>query len=481
MTIQPTDIPVPSTTTERPSLSTDTSTPQEPHAGYRDVLGNRSFLALWIGQVFSQLADRVVFVVFVAMIVHYFGPEERYSSLLYVAFTIPAILLTALAGVFVDRWPRRAVLVITNILRAAFVALLPMAANSGLLAIYGLAFLLSTTTQFFVPAEAATIPTLMPKNQLMIANSLFTTTMIGSVVFGFALGDPLISIFTLQQVHWAIVVLFLIAAACLMMVNVPPVCAIEPDNPVKPEDRTVFNQFHMFIDEMKIGFQAIWDDRRLLHAILKLALLFSSVVALCILFISFAKAYLYNDPQVAAQKFAYIITFSGLGMVLGAFIVGRFLRNVRQSRLVYSGFFVMGTMLGLLAAMGLVPRDTVFMTFPSWQMAGVYFDALTVTIRMALTYGLSASLGVGGAFVAIPLQARIHELLPDNERGKILGVQFTVLSTCSTLPVLIAGFGAEHFGVQSMLLLIALPTLCLGIAGLALHGWRNHRGFASNW
>jgi MFS family permease len=469
---------LPNDTLERSSAMPPT-TPV--HQGYRAVFRNRNFMALWSGQVLSQIADRVVFVVFVAMIVHQFGPEERYSSLLYVAFTIPAILLTALAGVFVDRWPRRAVLVTTNLIRGALLAFLPLAAHTGLLAIYGLAFLLSTATQFFVPAEAATIPTVVEKSQLMTANSLFTTTMIGSVVFGFALGDPMINIFSLHQVHWAIVVLFFMAAGCLALVKVPPACVIDPQHHSVPGGLTVPSQLHLLMDEMKIGVKAIWKDHRILYAILKLALLFSTVVALCILFISFAKAFLYTNPLVAAQKFAYIITYSGLGMVLGAFVVGRFCRNARRSRLVYGGFVLMGLMLGLLSWMGQVPRESVVMTLPAWQAMGLYIDAITITARMALTYSLAAMLGFGGALVAVPLQARIHELLPEDKRGKILGVQFTVLSTCSTLPVLVAGFGAEHFGVQTMLLLISIPTLLLGVAGWALHGWRHRIGLAPDW
>ena len=89
--------------------------------GFKSVLSNKNFLALWIGQIFSQLADRIIFVVFIALIVQHYGADDKYNSYLYVAFTIPAILLTAIAGVFVDRWPRRATLVTTNLLRALFV------------------------------------------------------------------------------------------------------------------------------------------------------------------------------------------------------------------------------------------------------------------------------------------------------------------------------------------------------------------------
>jgi MFS family permease len=100
-----------------------------PGQGYRAIMKNGNFMALWIGQIFSQVADRIIFVVFISLIVRHFGPGDRYSSFLYIAFTIPAVLLTAIAGVFVDRWPRRAVLVITNLMRALLVALIPWAAE----------------------------------------------------------------------------------------------------------------------------------------------------------------------------------------------------------------------------------------------------------------------------------------------------------------------------------------------------------------
>src|SRR3989339_1045302 len=84
--------------------------------GYRAVLKNKDFLALWIAQIFSQLADRVIFVVFVAVIANKFvSTSTAPQSFLYVAFTIPAVLLTAVAGVFIDKWNKKHILIVTNI------------------------------------------------------------------------------------------------------------------------------------------------------------------------------------------------------------------------------------------------------------------------------------------------------------------------------------------------------------------------------
>ncbi|MDX2084027.1 MAG: MFS transporter [Candidatus Melainabacteria bacterium] len=465
---------------QSPSVIHSSALPPEAR-GYRAVLQNRSFITLWLGQIFSQVADRIVFVVFVSLIVFHYGVSDRYTSFLYIAFTIPAILLTAIAGVYVDRWPRRAVLVSTNVARGVLVALTPWAAEGHLWALYLLAFLLSAATQFFVPAEAATIPAIVPKHQLTSANSLFTTTMMASVIFGFALGDPLINVFSLKQVHWAIVGLFFLSALMLSRLVVPPRLRLTT------EDVSGYGETHQqmaappnvrqslraLLEDLKDGISYIQQNGLIWRAIWKLSLLFSAVVAMCILFVSFAKAYLYADAAVAARKFAYIIAVSGVGMALGAVLVSKPLHAVPRGFLVYGGYLLLGLSLAFLCLVEQVsPRvEGLLFGFPAMHVGPMFLESFSFTVRMGYTYGLSFLMGLSAAAVAIPLQVTLHELIPEDKRGKVLGVQFTMLSTCSTLPVLVAGLGAEFLGVKLMLLAMAMPFLLLGSVGL-YQRWR---------
>jgi MFS family permease len=86
------------------------------YEGLWPVLRNRNFVALWSGQVFSQLADKVYLVLMIAIIGSQFdAPDQSISgwvSAVMVAFTIPAVLFGSLAGVYVDRWSKQAVLVL---------------------------------------------------------------------------------------------------------------------------------------------------------------------------------------------------------------------------------------------------------------------------------------------------------------------------------------------------------------------------------
>jgi MFS family permease len=471
--------------------------PPPPQPIWRNV----SFMGLWCSQVLSQLADRIIFVVFISFITTYYGAAESFTSYLYVAFTIPAILLTAVAGVFVDRWPRRTTLLMTNILRALLVLLIPFMAKAGLVSIYGLAFLLSCVTQFFVPAESATIPCIVPKSQLLEANSMFTTTMMASIIFGFALGDPLIEGLGLKGVHWALFGLFTLATISLLFVEGPPytTCPSPPseewrnsitlmENPTledafEPTEveapKTLAQATQAFINELKEGIHYLKETPVVWRAMLKLALLFSAVVALSILAISYAKAFLYEDATLAARKFAFIITMAGVGMSIGAGLVSTVLKRVWPTLLIYAGMLII--FLGLLC-MVLVPtvfrsQQAMAYAIPAWQWMNLGMGEVAVTQRMLATYVASLITGVGSAFLAIPVQAFLHSRIPEEIRGKVLGVQFTLLSTSSTLPALLAGLGTEWLGVRVMMLALALPFAIWGSRGLYGCLVKGHRKF----
>ncbi|OGH98094.1 MAG: hypothetical protein A2287_06335 [Candidatus Melainabacteria bacterium RIFOXYA12_FULL_32_12] len=432
-----------------------TNSPFNKSEGYRAILKNKDFLSLWLGQVFSQLADRIIFVVFVAVIASSFGVSTTLQSYLYIAFTIPAILLTAIAGVFIDRWDKKYTLIATNILRAILIALLPVFSNT-LFGIYVLAFLVSSVTQFFVPAEASTIPALVKKYQLLAANSLFTTTMMGSLIFGFILGDPLINIFGLNSVHWGISGLFIISAIFLSLMKHKRI-------EVESVSRKTFKDF---LNELKQGFIYIKNNPIVLQAMLKLATLFSIIVMLSILTISISQEKLYPDnPALGAQKFAYIIAFSGVGMVIGSFIVGKFLRNIGKYLLIFAGFTLIGINLILLSAVGLIPNQ-FHIIIPGYDFAQVHLAPFLLTYRMIFTYVVAAFIGLGASFIAIPVQTILHSSVAEDMRGKVFGVQFTMLSTSSTLPVLFAAFGADMIGVTNMLVIIGVPLIFLGLYGL---------------
>ncbi|HET7473755.1 MAG TPA: MFS transporter, partial [Candidatus Limnocylindrales bacterium] len=155
-----------------------------------DVFRNRPFLLLWIAQAATQIGGNMVIFGLTVIISESTGSTTAVSALI-LTFLLPAVLFSALAGVFVDRMDRRLVLILTNILRGlAFVAIFLAGNHLGL--IYLLNITVSTITVFFAPAEAAMIPILVPKKQLLSANGIFTLTLNAAFALGFTLVGPLI-------------------------------------------------------------------------------------------------------------------------------------------------------------------------------------------------------------------------------------------------------------------------------------------------
>ncbi len=430
--------------------------------GYSAILKNKNFLFLWLGQVFSQLGDRVTFVVFVAVIASSFSASTSLQSYLYVAFTIPAVLLTAVAGVFVDRWNKKYTLIATNVLRALLLIFLPVL-DKTLFGIYALAFMVSSVTQFFVPAEASSIPMLVQKKHLLSANSLFTTTMMGSLIFGFVLGDPLINICGLKHVHFAVSGLFIISAVVLLFINYK-------NNNV---ENLHHKNFKEFFDEFKQGFVYVKNKPIVLNAIIKLAILFSLIIMLSILAISISQQLLYPDnTALGAQKFVYIVAASGIGMIIGAFCVGKFWRKKSKYKLIFSGFTLVGINLALLTLIGQINPDLHF-KIPNYNIFGIYLESFNLTYRMIYSYVVALFIGFGCSLIAIPVQTILHSSVSENVRGKVFGVQFTVISTSSTLPAIIAAVGADSIGLVNMLIILSLPITLFGFWGLSKKLIRN--------
>ncbi|PIQ26005.1 arabinose efflux permease [bacterium (Candidatus Blackallbacteria) CG17_big_fil_post_rev_8_21_14_2_50_48_46] len=391
-----------------------------PRSSFRAVWRNQSFMRLWLGQVFSQLADKVILVYLIVLLVATGNTANSDISRLTLVFTIPAVLFGSLAGVFVDRWNKKWLMIISNALRGVFVLALPLAlffGDKGFLWIYAMTFLISTVTQFFAPAEIAMIPTLIERHNLLAANSLFTTTMLASVVIGFGVGDPILRMVGDHYGHLAIGGMYFVSAIFLVMVHP----RFQPQEQKKSSSSV--------IQEMKEGFQFILKDQAILFSLLRLILLFSAFAALTILVIGFVEDVL----RLEKRYFGYLLAVSGLGMGLGAGMVGRFGSAIGKERLIFTGFLSMGSVLTLLSNIHILSGALGFSS-KAGRASGL---EIAIALLLALLLGLTA------AGIAVPLQTMLQEEIPEGMRGKVFGVQNMLINTALTLPMSLAGISAD--------------------------------------
>ncbi len=398
--------------------------------GFAGLLKNRSFLALWVGQILSQVADKVFFVFLIALLVSYQPPpgwQNSARSALMIAITLPAILFGSAAGIFVDRFDKKRILGGCNLLRGALILAIPLLPKEFVILIV-IGFLESTLTQFFAPAEQAAIPLLVPKQGLMSANALFTSTMMGSLIVGFAVGEPLLALSrSWGKFGQEILVGGLYLVAALVLYAMPLRERAEEPH---------FVPAHPWSD-FKAGLSYLKQNRLVSNAMLQLMILYSVFAALTILAIN-----LVEEIGLEPTQFGFLLAAAGVGMVFGAGLLGQWGDRLRHKPLPLIGFLIIAASLSAF-------------TF-------------TTDLRIGLT--LSVLLGVGGAMVGVPMQTLIQQQTPESMRGKVFGFQNNIINIALSLPLAIAGPLTDALGLRVVLL-----GMSLIVSFVAIRAWQTTR------
>jgi len=416
--------------------------------GFLPVFKNRRFLVLWLGQIFSQLADKVYLVLMIAIIADRFQGENQsispWVSAIMIAFTIPAVLFGSLAGVYVDRWSKKAVLVSSNIWRGLLVLIIPfllllsginksfLDLPLGFWLLLIITFCVSTLTQFFAPAEQSTLPLIVKNNNLLAANSLYTTTMMALLIIGFAIGDPILIL--VDQIvkninhSWTfgkelmVGGSYLIAGLILLFLNTGE----------KEKNHKEIDHPHVLTDIWE-GIKYLGKNHKVRNALIQLVILFSVFAALAVLAVTMAD----RIPGMRAERFGILLASTGLGMGLGATAIGNWGQKIPRRHL-----SLWGSGGAALSLIGLAFFGTKLL----W--AALLFTAL---------------LGGFAALVGVPMQTTIQAETPEDMRGKVFGLQNNAVNIALSLPLALAGVAETFFGLRPVLCSLSVLVMIGGL------------------
>lgn len=411
--------------------------PTEPAAvnnGFGALLKNRGFMLLWIGQLVSQLADKVFFVLLIALLENYpplpgLAQNSMYSTLM-LAFTIPAILFGSAGGIFVDRLPKKLIMVGSDIVRGILTLCLPLLPREFVILLI-LTFAVSTVTQFFAPAEQAAIPLLVKRENLLAANALFTSTMMGALIVGFAIGEPILSLAKSlmgEKYGQEVVVggLYILSAAIMQ-----PIKFKEPK--LHREHQSSNHPWAEFTESLRY----LKKNRLILNAMLQLTTLYCVFAALTVLTIRLAEEFGLKEKQ-----FGFFLAAAGVGMVFGAAILGHWGDKFHHKPLPLIGFLMIALVLGVF----------------------------TFTHSLLLALGLCAFLGVGAALIGVPMQTLIQQQTPPTMHGKVFGFQNHAVNIALALPLAITGPLTDVLGLRFVLVAMSIVVVVVGI-----WAWKNTR------
>ena len=424
--------------------------------GFFPVLKNRNFLTLWSGQVFSQLADKVYLVLMIALIASRYQSDGQsisgWVSSIMIASTIPAVLFGSIAGVFVDRWSKKTVLVLTNLLRGGLVFALPpllwlskgwsplAGLPVGFCVLLGITFLVSTLTQFFAPAEQSALPLVVERRHLLSANSLYTTTMMASVIIGFAVGEPLLALADTLISHFGLTAIglgkelvvasgYTIAGVILLLLKTGE--KSRATTAAVGDVESAAETPHVWQD-IRDGLRFLAKQGRVRSALIQLVILFSVFAALAVLSVRLAEV----TPEIKSSQFGFLLAMGGVGMAIGATLIGQFGQRFPHAQLSLVGSLGMATSL-----MGI---------------------ALSVT-RLVPTLLLIMALGGFAAIVGVPMQTAIQEETPEAMRGKVFGLQNNAINIALSLPLALAGVAETFFGLRVVFLALAVLVVAGGV------------------
>ena len=425
-------------------------------SGYTAVLRNRNFLALWLAQVISNTALNGSFFVQLILIEDVTGSSAHLGAVI-LSFSLPAVLLSAFAGMIVDRVSKKTILIWSNALRvvtgaalAILAALLP--GNKWiealfLIAIYILVFVTSAIGQFFAPAEGSTIPLLVRSENLLSANSLFSLTFIASQILGMIILAPL-SVKALGIVGslWAATAMYVVATICVAL--------IPRDQPNRGEAINGVSAAHRAWNEIREGWHFAITHRAIFVALLQLALTNTLTLVMAELVPGFARRVLGLQPEDAI----YVFWPAGVGMLLASILIGRFGYRISREMLAVVG--MIGVAIGLtgLAWAGsgsMIFGQPLFVRFPE-----LYLTTSAFVMFFALIIGMTM------AAINIPAQTIVQERSNDAVRGRVLAVQFSVANLVSILPMLFIGNLADIFGIPRVIIFVAAFVALLAFVNL---------------
>ncbi|MDQ3128986.1 MAG: MFS transporter [Chloroflexota bacterium] len=425
-----------------------------------DVFRNRSFLLLWLAQAATQIGGNMVIFGLTVIIAKSTGSTSAVSALI-LTFLLPAVLFSALAGVFVDRLDRRLVLILTNVLRGfAFIAMFFV--GDHLLFIYLLNIIVSTITVFFAPAEAAMIPILVPRKQLLAANGIFTLTLNAAFALGFTLVGPLIvKIAGAPALIVVVAILYFVAAGfCYTLPPGPPVKRADAPSGARGRAREAENAIGSVVIQLREGLGYIQAHREIRWSLIYLGIAASLVGVLGVLGPSFAEKTLGLSPE----DFVVVVLPLGVGIVMGILLLNAYGRLLPRRRVIEGGLIALG---GFLLAMALSGQISNFLGNTA-DRTGV--DLSLVTSLLSIVVGVAFFAGLAYAAVAIPAQTQLQEDLPEDVRGRVFGVLNMLVSVASFLPILVVGPIGDLLGPTLVLVVVGLLISASGVASIYLRG-----------
>ncbi len=391
---------------------------------YIKVATNKNFAKLWVSQATSQLTN---YILSFAILIKVFEMTESTLSvsLVIVVFGLATLFFGSLAGVYSDRFDRRWLLTVINLSQAASIGLYFILGGE-FWSLLVITFLYSSLNQFYIPAEAPSIPKLVKEDQILVANSYFAFTNSAALIIGFAAAGPISTSF--GQGAPFLIGTILLAIAGISTFLLP---SLKPDvahaNPYS---------FSRVWHEFKEGVEHFWNNSKLHYSLLSLI----GIQIVNGMLITIAPAFMQNAIGVNLDTGSILVIAPlGLGILFGALTLGIEERYFTKKELILIGFFGMGACLFALSFIN------------HFEQRYLYYVVLGFIT------------GFFNAHIFAPSHSMLQTNAHSQLRGRIYGALYVLLQIAATMPTVIIGLLADKFPITSIMTILGVILVTFGL------------------
>ena len=394
------------------------------------LLRRRDFALLWFGGLISIMGDWVLGVA-LPFFVYQVSGSTIATAVMVAAELFPRLLFGSIAGVFVDRWDRKKVMVIASLSQGLVILPLFLVHSAETLwIVYVVSFVQVTLAIFFGPAENALLPLLVPEDKLIQANSLNAMNNNFARLIGPPLGGGILALWGLTGVVLFDSVTFLIAALMIFSIAQSGRSA-----PASPDEKPEGTSWSRFWKEWAEGMDIVRKDR-------VVTVLFITVVMLNfggVMIDPLGAAYIVDVVKAGAEVFGMLVAVQAVGGIIGGLLAGKVGERMPLARLYGWAEIVLAVVMAIRYNIPEIP----------------------ILFVMTLLVGLPAALGVAA------LETLFQRNVPNTHLGRISGALNSTVGITSLFGVLgISGVLGEVLGIVPVLNIAAGITLLTGVVAL---------------
>ena len=371
----------------------------------KTILQHKPFRTLWLGQFVSVFGDFLALFGVVNLITFRWHGNPVQVTSVFIAYMLPLAIISPFAGVFVDHWNVKRVMVASDLCRAVLILLLVFVHD--VRQISAIFVVLSCVSSFFMPAQSVTLRTIVPPNGLMAANALMQQAFFVVRLLSPPVASLLVKWLTEKACFYLDVASFVFSAAMIASLAI-----------VRPARATGEKTVQSLTEDFLAGNKFIFTHAGLAFVFIAMAMAMFVMSA----FSPLISIYIRDSLHAGTLMFGTISAMVGVGMIIGTTLVRRFAGQRSNSHVVPAGLLALGVGAGLLGA------------FRSSLMAALS----TFTIGFAI------------AFVWVPAATMSQKETPPAMVGRVSSTFMSLISIAQVLGLVLSGYLAQKLGIRPL-------------------------------